>query len=236
MSEKVYLRHKIIVLKLSGRLFFSEDFDNVADVLKETVKKKRNYRLVVVAGGAKIARKYIRAAQMLGADHVSQDELGIQSSRLNARVLSTALGRIASSESPSTFSALAEALEVTDRHKVVFVIGGTQPGQSTNAVAALAAEKLNSNMLINATDVGGVYTKDPHKFKNSKLLPKVTPRRLAKILKGQSMKPGGYDLMDPIALKIIERSKIKTRIVNCDGRTLRTVLLADKRPGTEIVC
>jgi uridylate kinase len=228
-------RGKIIVLKLSGSLFFSEDFESVARLLKEVVKKRKSTKLVIVAGGARVARVYIRAAQELGADQVSQDELGIQASRLNAIVLSMAVGNESSTESYTTISDLANGLEVSDRNKRVFVIGGIQPGQSTNAAAALAAEKLGADLFVNATDVGGVYTRDPKRFKNSKLLSKVRARKLASILDKQSMKAGAYDLMDPVALKIIERSKIKTRIVSCDEGTLRSVLLSEKKIGTEII-
>ncbi len=228
-------RGNIIVLKLSGRLFFSEDFESVARLIKEVVKKRKNTKLVIVAGGAKVARVYIRAAQRLGAAQVSQAELGIQASRLNAAVLSLAVGNDASNKSYTTISELANGLEVSDRNKRIFVIGGIQPGQSTNAAAALAAEKLRADLFINATDVEGVYTRDPKRFNDSKLLSKVSTKKLADILDKQPMKAGAYDLMDPIALKIIERSKIRTRILRCDEKTLRSVLLSGKKIGTEII-
>ena len=43
------------------------------------------------------------------------------------------------------------------------VMGGLQPGQSTNAVGALVAEAIGADLFINATDVDGVYTSDPKK-------------------------------------------------------------------------
>lgn len=223
----------VVVLKLSGRLFFSTDFSELAKLFKHFVGAKKNVKLVLVAGGGKPAREYIKVAQKLGIDQSTQDELGIQASRMNARVMMKALGSIAAGSLARNLDELVESIEVTERSKKIFVLGGLQPGQSTNAVAALVAEKLKAKLLINATDVNGVFTKDPHRFKRAKMLDKVTPKCLAKILKIESMKAGGYDLMDPVALKLIERSRINTRIVKCDVKSLR-LALDGKRLGTSI--
>jgi len=45
---------------------------------------------------------------------------------------------------------------------------------------------------------------------------------------------GGYDLMDIVALKVIERSKIKTRIIKADIKTIESAMKG-QRVGTEIV-
>ncbi|PIN82126.1 MAG: UMP kinase, partial [Nitrosopumilales archaeon CG11_big_fil_rev_8_21_14_0_20_33_24] len=45
---------------------------------------------------------------------------------------------------------------------------------------------------------------------------------------------GGYDLMDIVALKIIERSKIKTRIIKADIKILEKAIKGGD-VGTEIV-
>jgi uridylate kinase len=45
---------------------------------------------------------------------------------------------------------------------------------------------------------------------------------------------GGYDLMDIVALKVIERSKIKTRIINADIKTIEKAMNGQS-VGTQIV-
>ena len=45
---------------------------------------------------------------------------------------------------------------------------------------------------------------------------------------------GGYDLMDIVALKVIERSKIKTRIIKADIKTIEKALKG-QHTGTEII-
>jgi uridylate kinase len=45
---------------------------------------------------------------------------------------------------------------------------------------------------------------------------------------------GGYDLMDIVALKVIERSKIKTRILKADIKNLEKAIKGIS-VGTEII-
>ena len=187
-----------------------------------------------MTGGGKTAREYIDTAVRLGTDQSSLDELGIEVSRLNARVLIKALGSLAVDSVPATLGELVEALEVSSRGKRALVMGGLHPGQSTNAVGALVSEKLGAKMFLNATDVDGVYTKDPRKFNDAKRLSKVTAKQLGKILNTETMRAGGYDLMDPVALKLIERSKIKTRIIKCSAPTITSILMRRKNVGTAI--
>jgi uridylate kinase len=45
---------------------------------------------------------------------------------------------------------------------------------------------------------------------------------------------GGYDLMDIVALKVIERSKIKTRVIKADLSTIEKAIRGQS-VGTEII-
>jgi len=221
------------VVKLSGSLFFSKDFEKVAEALKDIVSKKKDIQLILVAGGGKTAREYIDVASKFGTDQASLDEIGIQASRLNAMALIAALGSISCPRVPTTLSEVVHALESPKNRAVV--LGGLHPGQSTNAVAALVAEKVRARRFINATDIEAVYTENPKRSKSAMPLAQVTTKELEKILAGESMKAGGYDLMDPIALKLIERSKIPTLITKCSPETLSESILEDKSQGTVIL-
>ena len=55
---------------------------------------------IVIAGGGKIARHYINLARYLGSDEASLDIMGIEVSRLNAKLLIVALGEQAYSQVP----------------------------------------------------------------------------------------------------------------------------------------
>ena len=220
------------VLKLGGFIFDSELSDKIIDryagILREFSKRNR---LVVVTGGGSIARKYITAARDLGASEFFCDQIGIHVSRLNARLLATALRESACQKIPESPDDLVESLN----SELIVVIGGLQPGQSTNAVAALAAEAMHADLLVNATKVDGAYTTDPRRDPNAKKLDEVTPDQLMKILSTEGFKAGEYDLMDPLALRIIKRSNIHTVIVDGSDSSNIEKALRGKRIGTRII-
>ena len=165
-----------------------------------------------------------------GADESTLDELGIEISRLNAKLLVCALGKKAYVHPPTTLREMQHAAE----SGLVVVAGGLHPGQSTNGTAALVAEKVRASEFLNATDVNGVYEKDPKVYKNAKKIQKIELRKLRNMLAHEDTIAGGYDLMDIVALKVIERSRIKTRILKADTTILERVIKGGSG-GTEII-
>ncbi len=166
-------------------------------------------RIAVVTGGGETARRYIRMGSSIGLSKSWQDVLGINSARLNALLMAALLDDSSYLPIPRSID---DFLQGWATGKVV-IMGGLQPGQSTNAVAAAIAELVNADILINATVVDGVYDKDPEKYSDAKLMKKVTISQLKKYLK-QSYLPGKYELLDPIALNIVERSRLKVIFLN----------------------
>src|SRR3989449_11099948 len=149
------------VVKLGGALF-RRDPDVTA--LKEMGKVLGGFvaegnQLVLVAGGGENARTYISAARKLGAEESTCDLLGLQMTRANAELLRLAFEGETAAASARSLTRLPELV----RANGVVVMGGLQPGQSTNTVATLAAEITRAKILVNATDVDGVYTEDPKK-------------------------------------------------------------------------
>jgi len=221
---------KRIVIKLSGRIFSMDNVKMLKDYASFLVKISKICQPVIIAGGGNIARHYITHARSSGADESTLDELGIEISRLNAKLLIYALKNKAYSHPPTTLQEVRHAVD----DGLIVVTGGLHPGQSTNGTAALIAEKINAEQFLNATDVDGVYDRDPNKFKNAKKFKRIELKNLKNMLIHEDSIAGGYDLMDIVALKIIERSKIKTRILKADIKTLEKAIKgADV--GTEIV-
>ena len=221
---------KRIVIKFSGKVFAMENVKLLKDYARFLVKISKTYQPIIVAGGGKIARHYISHARSSGADESTLDELGIEISRLNAKLLIYALKGKAYSHPPTT---LKEAQHAVDSGLIV-VAGGLHPGQSTNGTAALIAEKTKAVQFINATDVDGIYDSDPNNNKNAKLFKKIEIKKLKKILIHEDSIAGGYDLMDIVALKIIERSKIKTRVIKSDIKNLEKAIKG-QATGTEVI-
>ena len=221
---------KAIVIKFSGKVFGVENIKILKDYARFLVKLSKTHQPIIVAGGGKIARHFISHARSSGADESTLDELGIEISRLNAKLLIYALKDKAYPHPPTS---LKEAKNAVDSGLIV-VAGGLHPGQSTNGTAALIAEKVKAVQFLNATDVKGIYDSDPNKRKKAKLFKTIELKKLRGMLVKEDSVAGGYDLMDIVALKIIERSKIKTRVIQSDIKTLEKAVKG-LAVGTEIL-
>lgn len=203
-----------VTIKLSGHVLFpsiesSPKFDGYADVVKSI--KNSGHNPFVVVGGGWPARYYIKIARSNGMDESTCDQMGISAANINARIFARSLGDAACHSIPTDFEMLDYAISTG---KIV-VMGGLQPGQSTNAVAAMLAERSDSKLFINTTTVDGLYDSDPKTNPSARKLPKVGIKEVASILaKSSSSNAGQHELLDNVAIKIIERSSITTRIID----------------------
>ena len=197
----------------------------IASVLRKIYEEDNSVGIVV--GGGKTAREYIKAARVFSASEAYCDEIGIEASRLNAKIFISALGNIAYPEPALSFR---EAVDHILKKKIV-VMGGTQPGQSTNAVAAILSEYLNADLFVNATDVDGVYS-----FSQGKkvFLSEISSEDLYKILENKESSAGTYPLFDILALKIISRSNIPTVILNGNNPENILKVVMGEKIGTRI--
>ncbi|MFZ3382511.1 MAG: UMP kinase, partial [Candidatus Methanoperedens sp.] len=125
-------------------------------------------------------------------------------------LLIAALGDAAYYEPPLNYK---EARTASLTGKII-VMGGVTPGQTTDAVSAVLAEYVGADMLINATSIDGVYTSDPKKNTDAKKFETMTPHQLIEIVMKTEMVAGANSPFDLLAAKIIERSNIKTIVLN----------------------
>jgi uridylate kinase len=224
----------LIVLSLGGSILAKDlnpdRFLKYAEVLQRVSKK---HTLVVVTGGGEEARKYIEAARAVGADEVSCDYIGIEITRLNARLLAAAIGPNACPEIPANYLEAAKAMHLD---KIV-VMGGVTPGQTTDAVAAILAEYLRADLLLIATSIDGVYSSNPSCDPCAVKYDKISPENLINIVMAIEMKAGSKSPVDPVAAKIIERCKLDALVM--DGRdpaVLREVLEAEVVKKSPVAC
>jgi len=218
-----------IVLSLGGSVLSlnAERIKSFADILE---KVANDHKVFVVVGGGKIARDYINTAKSLGADNTFCDYLGIGVTRLNAMLLISAL-KSAPKIVPEDFKT---AYELSIKHDIV-VMGGTFPGHTTDATAALLAEFVGADLLLNATSVDGVYSDDPKLNPNAKKFDKIKVDNLIEIVAKAEAKAGGSFVMDLLALKIIQRSRIKTIVFLGEPENIEKAIRGDfKGIGTLI--
>lgn len=223
------------VVKLGGSLLYDESGQIIAERIKEYAKVMKElydmgHQLVIIVGGGKSARVFISAARELGASEAQCDWLGIKMARHNAELLGAAMGDMAYPKIVETLDELEIAVQVG---KFV-LMGGLIPAQSTNAVAAVAAETIRAEKLFNATNVDGVYDKDP-KLPGAVKQDTINITQLREILSGGGTRAGEYKLFDPVAMRVVERSKISTIIF--DGRDPQNLLRVFKgeKIGSEVV-
>ena len=220
-----------VVIKLSGSIFRPDSkHTTLQEYVNLLIELTDKVQPIVVSGGGKIARLYIELARRLGADEATLDTLGIEVSRLNAQLLLTGLGNIGYPEIPRSLEAVAVAVE---SGKVV-ISGGLHPGQSTNATSALISEKVKASKFINATDVDGIYDKDPNRNPRARLFSKLSVAECIKLLSRENSQAGTYELLDIVALKVIERSKIPTVVTKADVDYLRDIIFNRSTIGTKI--
>ena len=228
----------MFVVKIGGSILFDEDDQIDEKLITKYAKTIRNVfteskkRCAIVVGGGKLARKYIAATRKLGADESYNDTIGIEVAKLNARVLIAALGDLAYQDPPNNLAEFKSVYKETDK---IIICGGFKPGQSTNAVAAEIAEASNAEKMFNLTDVAGVYSEDPNKNPDAKLLNEMTIDDLIAMISNVQTKAGYYPLFDSVAAETIKRSKIPLQFINGRNPENLTKAFNGEEIGTLIV-
>ena len=198
-----------IVISLGGSVILSEDatisyFKNLIILLKDLSKK---FKIYIVIGGGKTARTYIKLGRELNLDEETLDQIGIEITRLNAKLIANIID-ISNKYIPQTTD---EAMNIK---KPVVIMGGTTPGHSTDMVGAELAEKIKAAKYIIATNVDGVYDKDPNQFKDAIKFKEISIKQLIQEY-GTNWDIAGRNLViDGPALEIIDRAQIPTFVLN----------------------
>lgn len=219
-----------IVLTIGGSILLkeynNEKFEAYAKVIRQI---NTDHELFIVVGGGKPAREYISVVRDMGESESICDEIGIEVTRINARLLQLALKDVSYPAIPVNFQ---QALEYSATGKIV-IMGGTEPAHSTDAVGSILAEYVEADLVINATSVDGLYDKDPNKYDDAVMFSEVTCEKLLEIVSTNDTKAGTYEFIDKTAIEIIKRSGIKTVILN--GNNPENVKEAISKPiGTLI--
>jgi uridylate kinase len=201
-----------IVLRIGGSVVASpvntELMSKYADLLR-TLKRQDN-EVAVVVGGGSLAREFIAIAKNLGLDEQAQDEVAISVSRLFAQLFLKKLDEMSCGKVALTLDAAAECLG----EGKIMVMGGLKPGITTDAVAALVAERVKADLLVKGTDQDGVYDKDPRKHADAVKLDRLSFDDLPKIFEESKHKAGMHQIIDPEAVKVLKRERVKLIVVN----------------------
>ena len=176
-------RVKRILIKLSGESLVGKgsygiELKTVEKLSKDIYSlKKCNLEICIVIGGGNIFRGI--AASAKGMDRANADYMGMLATIMNSLALQNSLEKL--SLETRVMSALPiqsvcetyirrRAIRHMQKDRLVICAAGTgNPYFSTDTAASLRAAELNCDYIYKATQVDGVYNKDPKKNKNAKL-------------------------------------------------------------------
>ena len=201
-----------IVLRIGGSVVASPvDTELMGKYANLAVKlSEQSHELVVVVGGGSLAREFIAIAKNLGLNMQAQDEIAISVSRLFAQLLAKKIDAFGCRRVSLT---LEDAVECLNEGRIV-VMGGLKPGITTDAVAALVAERVKADLVVKGTDQDGVYSKDPRKHADAVKLDHLSFRELGEVFSESKHRAGIHQVIDPEAVKILSREHMKLVVVN----------------------
>ena len=231
-------KYKRIVLKISGEALQgkkeygvdSRVMLSIAGQIKEV--KDLGCEVAVVIGGGNIFRG-LEAATQKGMDRAIADYMGMLATVLNGLALQDALERIGVFTRVQTaiqMQALAEpyirrrAIRHLEKKRVViFVCGTGNPYFTTDTTAALRATEIGADIILKATKVDGIYTKDPMKTKGARKYKKM---RYMDILKK------GLKIMDATAISLCMDNNMPIIVFNINKKGNIKKVVMGKKVGT----
>lgn len=171
------MKYKRILLKLSGEALAGSkgtgiDFEKVLEFAKEikSVVDKEKIEIGIVVGGGNFWRG--RSNQQM--DRCTSDYIGMLGTTMNALAIGDAFKQVGQDVRVQTSVEMRQIAEfyIKDRavrhlekgRVVVFGCGTGSPFFSTDTAAALRANEINADALLKATNVDGIYDKDPKKY------------------------------------------------------------------------
>lgn len=175
MSEKP--KYKRVLLKLSGEAFkgsqeYGVDPETVQGLAREIQEThERGVEMAIVVGGGNIFRGAVAAER--GMDRASADYMGMLATVINALALQDELERTGVVTRVQTAIQMREIAEPFIRRRairhlekgrvVIFAAGSGNPFFTTDTASVLRAAEISAEVILKATNVDGVYDRDPKK-------------------------------------------------------------------------
>ena len=216
-----------------------QEFGISSDVITSYAKQIKEIvdlgvEVSIVIGGGNIFRGLSGAAQ--GVDRVTGDHMGMLATVINSLALQNSIEKLGVPTRVQTAIEMPKVAEPfikrrAQRHLekgrvVIFGAGTGNPYFTTDTAAALRAIEMETDVVIKATKVDGIYDKDPVKYPDAKKYETVTYNEvLAKDLK----------VMDATAISLCRENKLPIIVFNSlDEGNLKKVVMGENI-GTTVV-
>ena len=205
------------------------------DLIAKNIKSflNLNIEICIVIGGGNIFRGL--AASAKGMERANADYMGMLATVLNSLALQHALEKL--NVNTRVMSAIPiqsicetyirrRAIRHMEKKRVVICAAGTgNPYFSTDTAAALRAAELECNCIYKATQVDGIYSKDPKKYNKAKKFKNISyDNYLSKNLK----------VMDSAAIAVARDNNIPIRIFSILQNNSFTKVYKNKTKYSEI--
>ena len=173
-------KYKRILLKLSGEVLAGEqkvglNFDTVNSIcsaVKQVVDL--GVQVAVVVGGG----NFFRGRTSGNMDHTRADHMGMLATVMNSLALADGLEQLGVPVRVQTAITMQQIAEPYIRNRavrhlekgrvVIFGCGTGNPFFTTDTAAALRAAEIDADIMFKASNVDGIFDKDPHKYPDAK--------------------------------------------------------------------
>lgn len=236
MSKRKFRR---IMLKLSGEVLLGNhesgiDHKVLGSLCREILEVHGlGIQIAIVIGGGNIWR--YRDFKETGIDRVISDNIGMLATIMNAVAMQSKfeqLGQECRVSSAINIPQIAEpyirrrVIRHLEKGRIVICAGGTgSPFFTTDSAAALRALETNCEVLMKATNVEGVYDKDPDKFKNAKKFSTLTYHEVLEM---------DLEFMDQAAVTLCKESNLPIIVFNLKKRGNIKKVATGEKVGTLI--
>ena len=212
-------KYKRILLKLSGEVLAGAEgkglnFDTVTEIceiIKECTELGVEIGLVVGGGN------FWRGRSSGEMDRVRADQMGMLATTINSLALCDTLEQLGVKATVMTSLVMPQVADIFTKREavknlsegkvVIFGCGTGNPFFSTDTTAALRAAEIEAEIIFKATNVDGVYDKDPNKFSDAVKYERLSHSEvLSKELK----------VMDSTAASLCRDNKISILVFNLD--------------------
>ena len=214
------MKYKRILLKLSGESLAKEDktgidFNkllSIASILKDACDS--GIEIAVVVGGGNFWRG--RSNTMM--DSTTSDHIGMLGTAMNALALNDALIQVGANSRVQTSIEMKQMAELYIRNRalkhlskgrvVIFGCGTGSPFFSTDTAASLRAAEIKADIILKATNVDYIYTKDPRKYTDFEPILETSHLRVIK---------DKLKVMDLTAISLCMENDIPIRVFNINN-------------------
>lgn len=174
------IKYRRVLIKISGEALAGEEgfglnhevVSRVVDAIAEA--SKLGCEIGIVVGGG----NFWRGRSSGDMDRTRADHMGMLATVMNSLALADALEHLKVPVRVQTAIAMQQIAEPYIRNRavrhlekgrvVIFGCGTGNPFFTTDTAAALRALEIDADIMFKATNVDGVYDKDPNKFEDAK--------------------------------------------------------------------